>query len=120
MIEDARAIGPYSSPSGVTVYECHCTRNLLLGLVALHDPAAAARIAEERKIHWPDPRLWPRGVPRTVAAAFAALATEADEQRVGALGRSWLDSGVLPESLDESLRPVLKVLVEFGGEDGKT
>jgi hypothetical protein len=38
---------------------------------------------------------------------------EADEERVGALGRSWLDSGILPEALDAKLRPVFQVLVDF-------
>ncbi len=47
MIEDARAFGAYSSVKGATVYECHCTRNLLLAFVAVQDPAIATRIAEE-------------------------------------------------------------------------
>ena len=117
MIEDARAFGAYSSmKGGVTVYECHCTRNLVLGLVAVEDPEAATKIAEERKIHWPDPQLWPEGLPRTFSAVFATLTKEADEERVGALGQSWLDSGILPESLEASLRPMFRMLVDFRKE----
>ena len=116
MIEDARAFGAYSSVKGATVYECHCTRNLLLAFVAVRDPAIATRVVEERKIHWPDPQIWPEGLPRTFAAVFAILTTEADEERVGALGLSWLDSGILPESLETSLQPIFRVLVDFRKE----
>jgi len=115
-IEDARAYGAYSSMKGATVYECHCIRNLLLAVVALWDAEAAARIAEEREIHWPDPGLWPAGLPQTPADAFATLAREADEERVAALGQSWLDGGIVPESLAENLGPMFKALVGFRKE----
>jgi hypothetical protein len=116
LIEDARAYGA-NSEQGATVYECHCIRNLVLAVVAVWDPETAGRVAEEREIHWPDPLLWPEGkLPRTLADLFATLAKEADEERVGALGQSWLDSGILPESLEATLRPLFKMFVDFRKE----
>jgi len=118
LIEDARAYGEHSSwEQGATVYECHCVRNLVLAVVALWDPDTAGRVAKEREIHWPDPVLWPEGkLPRTLADLFATLAKEADEERVGALGQSWLDSGILPESLESTLRPMFRMFVDFRKE----
>jgi hypothetical protein len=98
---------------GATVYECLCTRSLLLGLVAIQDPEIATAIAKRRKITWPDREIWPEGLPRSPAAAFAVFSQQSDEQRVGALGQSWLDSGMIPDSLEPSLRPMFKVLAEF-------
>ncbi len=118
MLEDARVFGAYSSAAGVTVCECRAIRALLLGVVAMHDADAAARLAASRKIRWPNPDVWPEGPPRTLAAVFAILATEGDEARVGALGQSWLDSGILPQCLDESLRPIFKILVDSRKESG--
>jgi hypothetical protein len=116
MVEDACAFAAYGSGRGVTVYECHRTRNLLLAFVALLDLEAAARVAARRQIHWPDARLWPDGAPRSFAAVFTSLATAADEKQVGALGQRWLKAGILPESLTEKLRPLFEVLVEFRKE----
>ena len=116
LIEDARAYGE-NSEQGATVYECHCVRNLVLAVVALWDPETAERVAKEREIHWPDPVLWPEGkLPRILADLFATLAKEADEERVGALGQSWLDGGILPESLEATLRPMFKMFVDFRKE----
>jgi len=117
LVEDARAYGAYSSmKTGATVYECHCTRNLVLAVVAVWDPETADRIAKEREIHWPDPLLWSEGLPRALADLFATLAKEADEERVGALGQGWLDRGILPETLATDLRPMFEMLVDFRKE----
>jgi hypothetical protein len=116
LVEDARAFAAYTSMKGATVYECLWTRGLLLGLVAMQDPEIAATIAQGRKITWPDDEIWPEGLPRTPDAAFAVLAKEGDEPRVGALGQSWLDAGIIPQALEPGLRPLLKVLVDFKRE----
>ncbi len=113
MLEDARTFGVFGARNRVAVYDVHCIRNHLLALVAQADPETAARIAREREVHWPDRTLWPKGLPDTLAAFFAVLTAEADEERVGPLGRSWLDSGVLSEALDARLRPIFQVLVDF-------
>lgn len=113
LVEDARAYAAYSSwRQGATVYECHCVRNLVLAVVALWDPETAERTAKEREVYWPDPELWPEGLPRTLADVFNTLAKEADEKRVGALGQSWLESGILPESLAGNLGPIFEMLVD--------
>jgi len=116
LIEDARAYGAYNSMKGATVYECHCTRNYVLAVVALWDAEAAERTAKEREIHWPDPLLWSEGLPRTLADLLATFSKQTDEERVGILGLSWLDSGILPESMAENLRPMFKMLVDFRKE----
>jgi hypothetical protein len=113
IVEDAQAFAAYSSMKGATFYECLCTRSLLLGVIAMQDPEVATRIAERRKIRWPDRGTWAEGLPRSLGAALAALATEGDEQRVATLGQSWLDSGIIPQALESSLRPMFKVLVDF-------
>jgi len=115
-LEDARAYGVYSSINGATVYECHCMRNLVLAIIALWDSDAAKKIAEDREIHWPDPELWPEGLPLTLADVFATLTGEGDEERVGALGQSWLDNGLLPASSATNLRPIFRMLLDFRKE----
>ncbi len=116
MIEDARVFGPYSRPHGASVYECRWIRALLVGLVAAFDAEAAVRVAAEREIPWPDEGVWRRGLPANPGAAFAAIASDVDEKKVGALGLAWLDVGILPETLASRMRPVLELLVEVGEE----
>ena len=115
MLEDARVLSPYC-PRGVTVYECRWTRGLVLGLVAAHDADAAAEIAAERKILWPDLVVWENGLPKTPGAALATFLNDIDDKKVAALGQEWLDSGLIPESLAPSIRDALKVLVDMTQE----
>ena len=114
MLEDARAFGALSRPRGATFYECRCVRALLLALLATCDGEAAARIAAEREILWPDEKVWTQALPSTPGAVFVAISQSHDELKVADLGLAWLGSGVVPAALAPKVRPLLDLLVEAG------